>query len=87
MNPPVYTTDTSPDAAAIHLECFRQMSPQERIRKTCAMSRRVKNMALDAIRRQHPNLSDGDVQLMFIELTYGKALADAVRSWQQENCH
>ena len=51
------------------------------------MSRRVKNMALDAIRRQHPNLSDGDVQLMFIELTYGKALADAVRSWQQENCH
>ena len=84
MNPLDNTTDTSPDAAAVQLECLRQMTPRERIRKTCAMSRLVKNMAFDAIRRRHPDLSDRDVQLIFIELTYGKNLADDVRSWQQE---
>jgi hypothetical protein len=36
-------------------------------------------MAFDAIRRRHPEYSEDEVQLRFIELTYGKALADEVR--------
>ena len=84
MDFPDYTTDTSPEAAAIQLESFRQMSPQERIRKMCAMSRRVKNMTLAAIKRRHPEFSEREIQLKFIELTYGKNLADDVRKWQEE---
>lgn len=82
MAPTPYTTDTSPEAFEVQLECLRKMSPQERIRRTCAMSRRVRKMALDAIRRRHPEFSEGDVQLRFIELTYGKPLADGVRRWK-----
>jgi len=40
-------------------------------------------MAFDAIRRRHPESSEDDVRLKFIELTYGKHLADEVRGWQQ----
>ena len=39
--------------------------------KMCAMSRRVRNMALDPIRHRQPELSDGEAHRMFIEMTVG----------------
>ena len=39
---------------------------------------------MDAIRRRHPELGDAEVGLMFIELTYGKSLADDIRRWRAE---
>ena len=79
-----YTTDTSPEALAVQLDCLRKLTPQERIRKTCAMSRRVRKMAFEAIRRRHPEFDESEVQLLFIELTYGKPLANEVRRWKAE---
>lgn len=79
-----YTTDTSPEALAVQLECLRRMTPQERIRKTLAMSFQVRKMAFDAIRRRHPQLDEDEVQLLFIELTYGEPLASEVRRWKAE---
>jgi hypothetical protein len=84
MNPPIYTTDTSADALAVQLDCVRKQSPRERIRKMCALSRQVRNMAFDAIRRRHPEFNEEEVRMAFIELTYGKSLADDVRRWKQE---
>lgn len=79
-----YTVDTSKEALQVQLAGLRQMSPRERIRQTLAMSRRVRNMAMDAIRRRHPDLEDAEVGLMFIELTYGKSLADDIRRSRAE---
>lgn len=80
----LFTTDTSPEALEVQLACLRKMCPQERIRRTCAMSRRVRKMAFDAIRRRHPELGEEEVQLRFVELTYGKLLADDIRRWKAE---
>ncbi len=74
-----YTTDTCDEALQVQLACLRRMTPRERMQKTCAMSRRVRDMAMKAIRRRHPDWDDSQVRLMFIELTYGKALADDIR--------
>jgi hypothetical protein len=41
-------------------------------------------MAMDAIRRRHPEFGDGEVRLLFIELTYGKPLADEIRRYCSE---
>ncbi len=79
-----YTTDTSPEAYAVQLELVRRMSPIERLRKTFALSRQLKQMSLNAIRRRHPKFNENEVRLKFIELTYGKSLADDVRRWQKE---
>lgn len=79
-----YTTDTSPDAMQLQLSCLRKMTPQQRIRKTCSMSRHVQKMAFDAIRRHNPTLPEEELQLRFIEVTYGAELADDVRRWQQK---
>ena len=80
-----YTTDTSATAMEVQLDCLRRMSPRERIQKTVAMSTRLRNMALDAIRRRHPELADAEVRLMFIEHTYGKTLADGIRQNRSES--
>ena len=80
-----YTTDTSTDAFEMQLQCLRRMSPQDRIRQTCAMSRRVKQMAFDAIRRRYPGLNEDLVQLKFIELTYGETLAAEICVWMKEH--
>lgn len=84
MNERPYTTDTSPEAYAVQLELLRQMTPAERLRKTFALSRQVKQMSMDAIRRRHPEFDDGQVRLKFIELAYGKKLADDVRRHLEE---
>ena len=74
-----YTTDTTDDALAAQLEGFRRMSPTERINKMCKLSASLRRMAMDAIRRRHPDYDQHEIRMKFIELTYGKSLADAVR--------
>ena len=68
----------------MQLDCLRKQSPRDRIKKMCAMSRQVPNMAFNAIRRRHPEFNEEEVQMAFIELTYGKPLADDLRRWKQE---
>lgn len=84
MPEPAYTTDTSIEARAVQLECFRALLPQERIRKACAMSRRATLMAFTAIRRRQPTLTPHEVQLKYLEIAYGPALAADVRRWRRE---
>ena len=80
----LYTTDTSSEAYAVQLELMRQMSPIQRLKKAFSLSRQVKQVTMDAIRRRHPEFDEEAVRLKFIELTYGKTLADEVRQWQKE---
>jgi hypothetical protein len=79
-----YTTDTSHDAERLQLEMFRRMSPTERIRKVCQLSTTLRRMALTAIDRRHPGLDEREKRLRFIEISYGKALSDAVRQHLQK---
>ena len=80
---PTEISDTSDEALAVQMARLRQMSPHERLRRSCAWSGQVRRMAFDAIRRRHPEYSDDEVRLSFIELTFGKELAEEVRVWQQ----
>lgn len=83
MKSPAYTTDTCADAEAVQLQLLRKMTPQQRLQKACNLSAQLRNMAFDAIRRRHPDFSEDEVRLKFIEVTYGKQLADDVRHWQE----
>jgi hypothetical protein len=82
---PADHSDTSAEALTVQLDCLRRMTPQERLRRACAWSGQIRRMAFAAIRRRHPEYSEDDVRLRFIELTYCKALADEVRDWQAEH--
>lgn len=77
-----YTTDTSSEAYALQIDLARQMTPSQRLKKICGWSLQVKRMAMDAIRRRHPEFDEDEVRLKFLELAYGKDLADDVRRWR-----
>ena len=79
-----YTTDTSPQAYAVQLELLRQMSPLQRLQKAFSLSRQVKQMTMNAIRRRHPDFDEDAIRFKFIELVHGKALADELRQWMKE---
>ena len=79
-----YTTDTSSEAYAIQLQCFRQMSPAERMLTACRLSQQARRMAMQAIRRLHPSADERTVTLKMIEIAYGRSLAEEVSRWQAE---
>ncbi len=60
-----YTTDTSDQAERLQLELFRRLTPTERIQKVCRLSSGLRRMAMDAIKRVHPHMSDRECQLKF----------------------
>jgi hypothetical protein len=60
------------------------MSPTERVNKMCKLSASLRRMARDAIGRRHPQYDQHEIRMKFIELTYGKELADSVRAQLRE---
>lgn len=84
MKVPADVSDTSEEALAVQLDCLRQMTPQERLRQVFAWSGQIRRMSFAAIRRRHPEFTEDEVRLKFIELTYGEELANEIRVWQQE---
>lgn len=83
MATPSDVTDTSDETLAVQLDGLRRMTPHERLRRACAWSGQIRRMAFAAIRRRHPEYSEDDVRLKFIELTYGQAIADGIREQQR----
>ncbi len=78
------TIDTAPDAAAVVLDRIRSLSPEERLRKGCAMSRRGRRFAIETLRSKHSNATEEEIRLRFLELAYGPELAADVRCWLAE---
>ena len=74
-------SDTSAEALAVQLDCLRRLTPQARFRKMCAWSKQIRQMAFSAIRRRFPGYSAFEVRLAFIELNWGRKLAEDVRTW------
>ena len=81
---PADISDTTEEALAVQLDCLRQMTPQERIQRMCAWSGQIRRMAFAAIKRRHSDLTENDVRLKFIALTYCESLADEIRQKQQD---
>lgn len=73
--------DTSPEAEAVLIDLIRKKPPSERLRDAIAASNRVARQCKDAIRRRHPEISEDEVNLRFIELNYGAELAQKVRTF------
>ena len=79
-----HNTDTSTEAEAVQMELIRQLRPSVRLEKALALSCEVIRLSKAAIRRRHPEFSEDEVGLKFIELNYGMELAESVRAWRQE---
>lgn len=72
-------SDTSIDVARAQLRLLREKSPAERAALAVKLSSDVVQASKRAIARMHPELTPRQVGYLFVELHYGKSLADAVR--------
>ncbi|MEZ6094686.1 MAG: hypothetical protein R3C03_10690 [Pirellulaceae bacterium] len=84
MNAPEPINDTALDAEEILIQLIRQQTPTQRVSKAIAASNLAAQQCKDAIRRANPGISEEEVGLRFIELNYGRKLAQEVRLFLAE---
>ena len=70
---------TSSAAERVHLELLRRAGPARRGEVAQSLSTAVIEMARAAIARRHPEYTERDVLLAFVETNYGAELAARVR--------
>jgi hypothetical protein len=73
--------DTSPAIEQIQIELLRKTSPARRLELALSLSQSALELAREGIRKANPNASEEEVGLIFVEVTYGKELADRVRNY------
>jgi hypothetical protein len=72
--------DTSPEVERVQIELLRKAGKTRRLQLGLELSGEALEMAQRGIRRAHPELSELEAKLLFVEITYGKDLADRVRA-------
>jgi hypothetical protein len=69
-------TDTSPRARARYLERLRETAPVDRLARAFALSRRVRELTMADVERQHPGASARELKIAFVRRVYGERLAE-----------
>jgi hypothetical protein len=76
--------DTHPEAEQVLIELLRKATPQRRLELGLLLSQDAMALASHALIQANPHLSDREQKLLFVEVTYGKELADRVRAYLAE---
>lgn len=85
FDPPMpIPNDTSREAEQVQLRLLGEKTPAERLMLAIRLSQDVIRASKRAIARAHPEFTPRQIEHMFIELHYGRELADAVRKHDEE---
>ena len=76
-----YPSDTPREVEDLQICLLREKSAAERVSLALRLSSEVIAQSKRAIRRAHPDWTPREIGQYFIELHYGKELADAVRRY------
>jgi hypothetical protein len=76
--------DTTHHAEQMQMRLLRDKSPSERLGLALRLTSDVIRASKRAISRTHPELTEREVGHRFIELHYGRELAEAVRRYQEQ---
>ena len=77
-------SDTSPEAEKVQIELLRQATNAQRIRLALSMTDLAIGLAKRAIARANPGLSRRELDLIYLEVHYGRELADRVRDYLKD---
>src|SRR5260370_23571942 len=72
--------DASPELERVQIELIRKASPAKIFNLVRSMSQTMMQASRENIQRLHPGASKEELTLTFIELYYGKELANFVRA-------
>jgi hypothetical protein len=77
-------SDTHPDAERVQIELLRKMTGAQKIAQMRSSTAMAIGLARRAIARANPQLNEQEVNLLWMEQTYGKDLATRVRNYLNE---
>jgi hypothetical protein len=76
--------DTSPEMERVQIELIRKASPAKLFGLVRSMSQTIIQASRENIRRLHPDANKEELTLIFVELYYGKELANLVRAQMEK---
>jgi hypothetical protein len=76
--------DTSPEMERVQIELIRKASPAKLFGLLRSMSQTMMQASRENIRRLHPDANKEELTLIFVELYYGKELANLVRTQMEK---
>ena len=74
--------DTTPDVRAAQIAALRRLGPEKRLGMAVSMSEDARRIALDGIRRSHPEYSERDAKLSLFRKIWGEEMFERV--WGRE---
>jgi hypothetical protein len=74
-------SDTDSRAARVQVDLLRNAPVAKRIHLACSLTRTAILLSRRAIGRANPDLVERDISLLFVELHYGKHLAQEMRDY------
>jgi len=77
-------SDTSPEAEQVQIELLRRATNAERLGLALSMTDLAIGLARRAIARANPGLSQQELDLIYLEVHYGRELARRVRDYLKE---
>ena len=72
--------DTSPEMERVQIELIRKATPAKLFGLVRSMSETMIQASIRNIRKLYPDASQEEITLIFVELYYGKKVANLVRS-------
>jgi hypothetical protein len=63
--------DTSIEADVLVFQLLRQLTPQQKVERTCAFNKAVRRLAISGIKNQYPNATEAKVRQEFIKRCLG----------------
>lgn len=72
--------DTHPEVERVQIELLRKAGVARRLSLVRSLSQTVIQLSRRAIRESHPGASEEELALIFVELNYGKELAERLRA-------
>ncbi len=78
-------TDTQPEAEAMLNELWRKKTPAERFARVCELTEMTRRNAKRAIELSHPDWTAEQRTQLFVEVHYGKDLAEKIGRYLQES--
>jgi hypothetical protein len=70
--------DTSREALRTQFAALRRMTPARRLAIMDDLTRLVRSLAREGLRRRHPTVTEAELDVLFFELVLGKELAARV---------
>jgi len=76
--------DTSPEVEYVQIELLRKATPAKSFHLARSLSQSMILASSETIKRLHPEASQKELKILFVELYYGKELANRVRAYLEK---